>query len=413
MQIVYSRTSKILSVFILLMGLALYEMPFAKELTQGQINQSRVKELTEKGLVFFRQHQYLESVKSFSEAIQLSKEPYDLLLYRANVYLQLGENQKALLDATQAIQVKPRNSLGYQLRASVFSRNNQIHKGVNDLTLAISLDPTLSDIYVRRGDAYLILGEPQKALEDLSRAIHLGNRTHLVFRYRGYALSKLGRHAQAIDSYSMALSVNPMDSPSLIARGWIYSCRGKLRKAIADFGEVLNTNPNDVDARLQRGITYSDIGDLRSAKVDLNFGVSRGVNHPEYYLHLADVYYRLEKIDKALDINKKLELLNNKNSVSPMYLQRGLFYFHQGKVVDSKKYYKKGIDLAEKHLDMEEINEAIQELKALGARHLRKLNTGKEILDELKAAQARIALLWKPDISSCSAIGAHKEISKS
>ncbi|WP_447971236.1 tetratricopeptide repeat protein [Nitrospira sp. M1] len=415
MKIVNGRGSEGIRVLFLLIwacsliGAGSGAITFSEELSQEQIFQNEVKKLTEKGFFFYKQKEYLKAINSFTKALQLTDEPYEILLYRANVYLQHGQHEKALTDATTAIQIRPKDPLGYQLRASIFARNNHPHKGLEDLTNAINLNPILSENYVRRGDTYLILGEPQKALDDLSKAIELGRRNHLVFRYRAYALEQLGQYKQAIDDYSKALRFRSWDSPSLIGRGWIHGCLGDLEEAIADFSEVLIKNPSHLAVRLQRAITYSDIGNLESAEADLIYGVRQGVKNPEYYLYLADVYYRQGKLDKAIDINKKIELLKNENSLSPMYLQRGLLYLQQGKIVDSKKFYQEGLELAEKYLDMEEVNEAIQEFKALAIQYPKQLNAGQEILSELEAAKKRMALIWKPDINSCSAIKAAKD----
>ncbi|HEY9639864.1 MAG TPA: tetratricopeptide repeat protein, partial [Coleofasciculaceae cyanobacterium] len=96
-----------------------------------------------------------------------------------------GDNQGAIADYTQAIQVNQDwgadnpNGSYYGLTSAYLSRGNAYsalgykQKAIADYNQAIQLKPDYADAYYNRGNAYSALGDNQKAITDYQKAADL------------------------------------------------------------------------------------------------------------------------------------------------------------------------------------------------------------------------------------------------
>jgi tetratricopeptide (TPR) repeat protein len=74
---------------------------------------------------------------------------------RAFAYLRLKQNDKAIDDYTQLIQLQPRNSAyHYRFRGDAYYNLKQYDKAISDYTEAIQLKPDDGGFYFSRALAY-------------------------------------------------------------------------------------------------------------------------------------------------------------------------------------------------------------------------------------------------------------------
>jgi Flp pilus assembly protein TadD len=133
------------------------------------------------GTAAYKEQRYQEAVDAFTKAIisgQLSVEALAVTFNNRGVaYGELGDVDRAILDYTEALGLRPgdptstRNlRVGYVRRGVVQAQRGDTDAAITDFTRAIELDPNHFLAYLRRGEARLALGQSEAALSDLEQA---------------------------------------------------------------------------------------------------------------------------------------------------------------------------------------------------------------------------------------------------
>jgi serine/threonine-protein kinase len=125
-------------------------------------------------------------------------------LNRCLSYSNLGQQDKALVDCTEAINLRPSHGLAYQNRGLVRRRLEEFQGAIQDYNIAIQIEPNSSDPYYNRGLARQDLKDFAGALEDFSKAIALDD-AHVFARYdRGILYAQLDQATEARADFEAA-----------------------------------------------------------------------------------------------------------------------------------------------------------------------------------------------------------------
>lgn len=149
----------------------------------------------------------LGAVKDYTAALDLDPS-LELraasYLNRCLSYSNLEQHVKALVDCTEAINLRPSHSLAYQNRGLVRRRLEEFQGAIQDYNIAIQIEPDSSDPYYNRGLARQDLKDFTGALEDFSKAIAL-DESHVFARYdRGILYAQLGQAPKARADFEAA-----------------------------------------------------------------------------------------------------------------------------------------------------------------------------------------------------------------
>jgi tetratricopeptide (TPR) repeat protein len=124
------------------------------------------------------------------------------------------DDDVAIAEFSEAIRLKPDNSMAYYNRGITYSDKGDWDKAIADYSEAIRFEPDYVAAYNDRGNAYGDKGDWDKAIADESEAIRLD--PHFVEAHN--------------------------------ARGIFYGHRGDYEKAVADFNEAIRLKPDFVEA---------------------------------------------------------------------------------------------------------------------------------------------------------------------
>jgi tetratricopeptide (TPR) repeat protein len=89
------------------------------------------------------------------------------------IWAQKGENDIALRDFSEAIQLDPNNKWAYLNRGVALKAKKEYDNAISDFNEAIRLDPKIALAYCCRGILWKSKGEYDKALADYNEAIRL------------------------------------------------------------------------------------------------------------------------------------------------------------------------------------------------------------------------------------------------
>jgi Flp pilus assembly protein TadD len=133
------------------------------------------------GTSAYKEGKYQEAVDAFTRAIisgQLSVEALAVTFNNRGVaYGELGDFDRAILDYTEALGLRPGDAtatrnlrVGHVRRGVMRAQQGDVDAAIADFTRAIELDPNHFLAYLRRGEARLGQGQVDAALSDLERA---------------------------------------------------------------------------------------------------------------------------------------------------------------------------------------------------------------------------------------------------
>jgi tetratricopeptide (TPR) repeat protein len=187
---------------------------------------------------------------------------------RGNAYHAKGDNDHAIAEYNQALQLDPSYAIAYN------SRGNAYHdKGDNDLAIAdynraLQLDPNLTAAYNGRANAYAAKGNYAFALADYTTVIKIEPSAD-SFNGRCWVRALLGQDLQgALADCNEALRRRANDPNVLNSRGLVELKLGQYDQAIADYGAAIAQNPSDAASLYGRGIAKLRRGDRAGARAD-------------------------------------------------------------------------------------------------------------------------------------------------
>lgn len=180
----------------------------------------------------------------------------------------------ALINVNEAIIFDPENPFLYKERCRIFLGLQEFDKAITEASIAIDLDPFFSDAYCNRAIAYLSLKKFDLAVKDFLEAISLSPDNGPSYHNLAQVYIRQNRFSDAIDVYTAFINRiknqllnNPdeaEDPEKLKTLSKCYYCRGQMyeqnnqpKKAIHDFEKASK------DDRYREGLELR-IKDLKS-----------------------------------------------------------------------------------------------------------------------------------------------------
>ncbi len=177
------------------------------------------------GNAYTKSENYDEAIKIFNHALRIlpdfrdrsgwrpSDDTYDIAsaLYnsRGNIYAKKGEDNQAIADFNEAIELEEHNYLPYLNLSKIYMKMNKNEKAIEyyDKLIATMAKSNFAP-YLCRGHFYAKINEYEKAIGDFNEAIKsLKTRWYraFVFFYRGHFYAKIGNLKYTIDNFSEAI----------------------------------------------------------------------------------------------------------------------------------------------------------------------------------------------------------------
>lgn len=154
-----------------------------------------------------------------------NNDAYIELLKQASISGQKDENEKAIDYLTQAITMRPNESVGYSQRGHQRLKMNDFSGAIEDFTkhIELSSDSKKPFGYLNRGRAKYGLKDYQGALADFKMAISFKSDYGYAYYYQGLAYLGLNENDKACDSFTKGKSLNDKDSK----KEWKENCKSK------------------------------------------------------------------------------------------------------------------------------------------------------------------------------------------
>ncbi|MEL7009806.1 MAG: tetratricopeptide repeat protein, partial [Cyanobacteria bacterium J06588_4] len=172
-----------------------------------------------------------------------------LYKFRANVFLELEQFDRAIDDANQLITLRP-EAVSYHFRAGIYQEAKQYENAIADENQAIAMLPNYAHAHRRRAEIYGELKQYEQAIADYTKAISFyadyldfgSNSADYANAYLGRAdtYRQLKQYEQAIADYDNSLAVYPEYAYAYKNRGELYQELGNTSQAKQDLAQAAN-----------------------------------------------------------------------------------------------------------------------------------------------------------------------------
>lgn len=254
-----------------------------------------------------------EAVKILKEAISSDKTDYSSRLNLGNIYLSLGDIERAEKLYDQAFDLQQDSPLLWNNMGLIYLQKNQVEKAVEHFVTALKLDPTFQDANLNMAELQFLYHKYDDAFIFARNALHQGDKDAKVF----FMLGKIER------------------------------ARGQFRKAASNFAQAIAVNSQFVEAKLELGLTIIQLGEYSHAQSIFRDILQNNSDMPYAHYGLGASAYFLEDYSLAEKALKKATKMDP--SLVDGYIYLGLVNKKKGDLQKAKNFFIVCLEFAPKH----------------------------------------------------------------
>ncbi len=146
--------------------------------------------------------------------------------------------------------------------------SGETDRAMQEASQALELDASCADAYLARGNVKDDKGDLEGALADYTEAIRLQPDDASAYNNRGNTKRNKGDLEGALADYTEAIRLQPDYAVAYCNRGIMKHNKGDLEGALADYTEAIRLQPDYASAYYNRGIMKHNKGDLEGALTD-------------------------------------------------------------------------------------------------------------------------------------------------
>src|SRR4051812_20839851 len=199
------------------------------------------------------------ALKDYTEAIRIDPKAVGSLLNRSHIYNQRHHYDRAIADANQAFEGGLSDygkKVGYGERGYAYQAKGDNDRAIADYTDSIQLNANNNVALTARGNAYLAKGDLDRAIADYDQVIALDPKYAIAYYNRSLAYRAKGDLDRVIADCSQAIALYPKYRDAYFNRSYAYQTKGDFDRAIADYDQMIALDPKDRDAYSNRAIAY-------------------------------------------------------------------------------------------------------------------------------------------------------------
>ena len=181
---------------------------------QNPVSASKIKNLFEKSVQFFKQNQYAKAIELLNEASAIDNSNYVIYYNLGTIYFKLKKYDEA----------------------------------INNLISSVKYNPDHQESFYNLGLCYLFKNEYVKAADYFKRSIELNQYDIEAHINLGLAYKNLKQYESAEIEYQKALQIDGDNIAALINLAAIFKIRNDTDKAINFYNRVLKIEPGNTEA---------------------------------------------------------------------------------------------------------------------------------------------------------------------
>jgi len=153
-----------------------------------------------------------ETLEAYNEAIKIIQDDANLYYYRATIYNEFDEPDKAIADCDKALALSPDLIAVYSTRGSGYLAKDEYKKAMADFNRFLSERPNSAPTLVSRSTCYHNLKDYPAAILDLNKALKIDPTLHQGYYNRAVTLMEMGEYEKALVDVDEAIRLDEEDA---------------------------------------------------------------------------------------------------------------------------------------------------------------------------------------------------------
>lgn len=252
--------------------------------------------------------EYLEAIKIYRKVLSLNPENIELYKWLGNVYLRIGEEEKAKEIFVRGLAVQPDNYF-FLVKAGLISfRQNDFSPAERYFARALSKKPREGALHFYLARTYHEEAKGKLAEDEYKRALECGFNLQRTYTNLAYLYEfTLRDYEQALEYYEKLVSSGSKDEAVLKRiqnlKVWIEGQRledaGEFEKAIIAYEHALEKEPGSIELYTRLGRVYRKCNKFPEA--ERTYLKALYMKKDDYYIlnNLGSLYMSLNRIEDA------------------------------------------------------------------------------------------------------------------
>ena len=284
-----------------------------------------------------------EAAAHFEKRRALGKNEPCVLGFLANLLMEKGDYDKAILRCRKGLEVNPLQRELLSVLAQAYRKTGNPDRAVNEYLKAITLNPKHPDLHYNLGVTYFDMGLLTLSLKEFQKAVELAPRcavfhynAGVVFARKGLLDSAIVEFQEAVklregyhEAYSnmsaaylrkglfeegmaasnRALGLNPDDAYAYSNLGWAHFQKDEEDEAEKYCLKAIGLDPTLAQPHHVLGVIYTTKGFIDSGLRECKKAVELNTDYTEAHLHLAELYLKIDELSlAAAHFNRVVEL---------------------------------------------------------------------------------------------------------
>jgi tetratricopeptide (TPR) repeat protein len=218
------------------------------------------------GALYGKTLQVGKATQAMSKAIDLMPEDPDLRLAQGDVFMQLGQPEKARVAYQNAQELAPKNVTSLQKLATLQQQLGQQTEAFAILENALAIQPNHAGVNLQMAQLHMQHHEYKKAEKYLKRAKKGEPKNAAIARALAQVHTASGRLDAASEVYQ-SLTQNPSQDAGLYtAYGDVLGKQGRFAEAQLQYEKALKLNPDMASVHKNLGLVQQEQGQVAKAK---------------------------------------------------------------------------------------------------------------------------------------------------
>ncbi len=247
----------------------------------------------------------VSGMQDFTRAMHIDPTLIEARVNLTVALRRLGAMKQAWRQATQALQLSPRDGRVLAVRGLVSLEAGNVFGALLDVDAACTAEPT-ADRLCNRGVLQMLLGSRTAAMDDFRRALQLDGRLGVGWHNVGCLYLENRQWERARESFDEALrsavdgGSNVDEASCLMNRALAHSALGAQQLAVVDMDRVLELRPQWARAWLNRGHLRAALGEDGAAEADYTRALALSPLEAAIYVARAVVRGRQRRLGEAV-----------------------------------------------------------------------------------------------------------------
>lgn len=201
---------------------------------------------------------------AFNDAIRLAPSQFQYYKTLADIYVQQNDLDKAIGKYQEYLKFGPTNSAAHLNLASLYFQQQKYALAAAQADQAAKTDPGNYQAHLIAGEAYARLKNYASAVQNLQAAVSLDSTEAQSHYDLGMVYDNAGQIDNAIDQLQVAINFANKADPTMLAsayyqRALLLEQKGSYQQAADDYQQATNYDNQNADAFLHLGDMYSKL----------------------------------------------------------------------------------------------------------------------------------------------------------